>query len=946
MQAQLEHPTEEIKRLQRCINDLSSLQALPAIWRGGDPAQMVRTLLDVLLGMLHLDLVYVRLKDPLGQVPIEMARVAQSRKLTARPEEIGEVLNNTLGPDPQKWAARARCLIGGKDVSIVPLPLALQDESGVIVAGSLRADFPEQIESLVLSVAANQATIWLQEARLLNEQKRIASELDRRVAERTAQLAATNEELKKEAAERRQTEEHLHTTETNFSKVVESFPGLLVTMNLAGEVELFNQEVLEFFGKTPDELKGWATSDAVHPDDLPRVATAFTDSVNTGNPCSIEHRCRRADGVYRWFQVRALPVRDAASSITGWYVLLTDIDDLKRAENAIRASESNLKQIIDTIPALAWSARPDGSAEFFNQHYLDFVGLSAEQVKDWGWTIAVHPDDLSGLVSAWQRMMASDAPGEYEGRLRRFDGEYRWFLIRTNALRDENGNIVKWYGVNTDIEDRKRAEEKARLIIDTALDAVVAMDAQGTITTWNKQAETIFGWSSEEAIGQHLPDVIIPEQQRLAHARGLRHFLATGDGPILGRRIEVNAVRRGGGEFPAELEVVPMRLGQDWIFSAFVRDITDSKLAQAKLLESELNLRQLTETIPEMLWSATPEGMIDYCNACLLDYTGFAAEEIMDAGWTKLLHPGDVDKTVQAWMCCVTTGAPYRAEVRTFHAADRTYRWCVTNARALLDQQGRILKWHGTVVDMHDWKQAQEVLRNTQAELAHMTRVMTMGVLTASIAHEINQPLSGIITNASTCVRMLAADPPNIDGARETARRTIRDGNRVSEVITRLRALFTKKSATTEPVDLNEATREVIALSLSQLQRNSVVLQTELADGLPSITGDRVQLQQVILNLLLNASDAMHDVGDRQRKLVIRTESDEGDCVRLTVRDSGVGIEPQSIDKVFEPFYTTKTGGMGIGLSVSRSIVESHRGRLWAAPNEGHGATFSFSIPR
>jgi C4-dicarboxylate-specific signal transduction histidine kinase len=263
----------------------------------------------------------------------------------------------------------------------------------------------------------------------------------------------------------------------------------------------------------------------------------------------------------------------------------------------------------------------------------------------------------------------------------------------------------------------------------------------------------------------------------------------------------------------------------------------------------------------------------------------------------------------------------------------------------LLDQQGRILKWHGTVVDMHDWKQAQEALRNTQAELAHATRVMTIGVLTASIAHEVNQPLSGIITNASTCLRMLAADPPNVDGARETARRTIRDGNRAAEVVARLRALFGKNAATSEPVDLNEAAREVIALSLSELQRKRVLLRTDLSDRLPQITGDRVQLQQVILNLILNASDAMSEVDDRPRELEIRTEPDEDNSVRLTVKDAGVGIEPQAMARLFEPFYTTKSHGMGIGLSVSRSIVESHRGRLWATPNDGPGATFSFSLP-
>jgi C4-dicarboxylate-specific signal transduction histidine kinase len=242
---------------------------------------------------------------------------------------------------------------------------------------------------------------------------------------------------------------------------------------------------------------------------------------------------------------------------------------------------------------------------------------------------------------------------------------------------------------------------------------------------------------------------------------------------------------------------------------------------------------------------------------------------------------------------------------------------------------------------------AAEALNRARSELAHVARVSTVSALTASIAHEVNQPLSGIITNASTGLRMLDADPPNVDGARETVRRTLRDGNRASEVITRLRALFSKKEFALEPLDLNEATREVIALSLSELQQHRVVLQLELTADLPNVTGDRIQLQQVILNLLRNASEAMVDVHDRPRQLLIKTEPENGDRVRLTVRDAGVGLPPQRLTSLFDPFATTKSDGMGIGLFVSRSIVERHHGRLWAEPNDGGpGAMFTFSIPR
>jgi C4-dicarboxylate-specific signal transduction histidine kinase len=221
---------------------------------------------------------------------------------------------------------------------------------------------------------------------------------------------------------------------------------------------------------------------------------------------------------------------------------------------------------------------------------------------------------------------------------------------------------------------------------------------------------------------------------------------------------------------------------------------------------------------------------------------------------------------------------------------------------------------------------------------------MSLGALTASIAHEVNQPLFAITTNASTCVRMLGGEAPNLEGAREMVRRIIRDGNHASEVITRLRAMFVKRDPITEPVDLNEATKEVIALSSGELHRSKVVVQTDLAENLPSVMGDRVQLQQVILNLCLNAAEAMNAIEERPRQMVISTGR-EADMACLTVQDAGVGFGPETAEKLFDAFFTTKRGGMGIGLSVSRSIIESHHGRLWAARNDGPGATFAFAIP-
>ncbi len=618
---------------------------------------------------------------------------------------------------------------------------------------------------------------------------------------------------------RRRAEEALRANELNFQLTVDTIPGMVHTMTATGGVEFVNHQILDYFGKTVEELNNWDV--LLHPDDRSRVVDLWTRSVATGEPYDAEHRVLRADGTYRWLHSRGLPLRDTGGNIVRWYNLLTDIDERKRAEEALRASEHNLKLIIDTIPALAWSARPDGSAEFFNQHYLDFIGLSADEASGWGWTAAVHPEDVNSVAATWQRIMASEAPGEAEGRLRRHDGAYRWFLFRANPLRDASGAIVKWYGVNTDIEDRKQAEVDLRRAYDSFADG-----------------------------------------QRLSHT----------------------------GNFTADI-VSDEHVWSDELYRIFEFDPAMKISVQA--------VRDIIH----------PDDLPSF-----------------DAGLARSLGGADFDLVFR-----IVTRSGKVKHVRSL-------------ARLIERVAGRPL-FIGAIQDVTENKIAEEALNTARSELAHVARVTTLSTLTASIAHEVNQPLSGIITNAGTCLRMLDADPANLEGARETARRTIRDGNRASDVIMRLRALFSKREFTLESLDLNEATREVIALSLSELQRNRVVLQSELADDLPNVTGDRIQLQQVILNLLRNASDAMLDVHDRPRQLLIRTEREGRDRVRVSVRDAGVGIDAQSVNKLFDAFYTTKRDGMGIGLSVSHSIIERHHGRLWAEPNDGPGATFSFSIP-
>jgi PAS domain S-box-containing protein len=569
---------EENKRLQRCVNDLISVLTLPAMWSGSEPSQIVHTLLDALLRMLQLDLVYVRLSETGGQSPIEMVRFAQSQNYKAQPHEIGEVLNSWLGADPQEWPPLMRNLLGDRDISIVPLGLGLQGEIGVIVAGSERADFPQQTERLILSVAANQASIGLQEAWLRSEQKRVASELDRRVAQRTTELAAANQELRKEFADR------------------------------------------------------------------------------------------------------------------------------KHAEQDLRSSE-----------------------------------------------------------------------------------------------------------------------EKHRVIVEAANDVVVSMDERGVILLANPATRRVFGYDPVEIVGKPMT-MLMPEMMRKLHENGFKRYLATGKRHLNWQGVEVTAQRKDGQEFPVEVSFGELTSDGHKVFTGYIRDISERKRAEDQLRASERNLQM------------------------------------------------------------------------------------------------------------------------TQAELARVSRLTTMGELAASIAHEVNQPLTAVINNGSACLRLLANRNLEPEVLRRALEEIVADGTRASAVLARIRAFIKKEPAERNPLDINEVIEEVLVLASHELYENQVLVDHQLTTDLPSVLADRVQLQQVLLNLIMNGIEASIAVTDRPRLLWVQSMIGESGDVLVAVSDSGTGFDLE-VDRVFTPFFTTKAKGMGMGLSISRSLIESHGGRLWATSNSPHGAVFSFTLP-
>jgi PAS domain S-box-containing protein len=746
--------------------------------------------------------------------------------------------------------------------------------------------------------------------------------------------------------DRRRAEEALRSSERSLNSIISIIPELAWSTRPDGFVEYLNQRWLDYTGMSAEEAYGWNWSVALHPDDKGGIVEYWKTLMASGEAGQYEARLRRFDGIYRWFLFRAAPVKDESGNILRWYGQNIEIEDRKRAEEALRASERSLAAIINTIPALVWSARPDGTAEFFNQPWHDYTGLSAEQARDWGWTEAIHPDDLKRMTSYWRTAIISGEPVEIEGRLRRFDGVYRWFLFRASALRDESDSIVKWYGTNTDIDDRRLAEEALRAselawrkIVDCVPGFVCTATAAGEVELFNQQSLDYFGKTLEDLKSWTTINVI--HQDDLPQAiTDFRHSLETGQPWDI-----VHRLRRADGVYRwFQSRGLPQRDAEGRIIRWYgmLSDIDDWKRAESDLKEAYLRLTEaqrlsktgsfITDLVAdEHNWSEEAYRIFEFDPA-----TKVTVQMIRDVILREDIQAFD------SMIARAMTGIDVDFEFRM-----RTSRGDVKHirgkARVFEQIAGRPL-FSGALQDVTEIKVAEEALNQARSELAHVARVTTLNTMTASIAHEINQPLSGIVTNASTCLRILDGKLPDLDGARETARRTIRDANRVSEVISRLRTLFRRKEIKGEPVDLSEATREVIALSLSELQRNLVVLRHELADNLPTVRGDRVQLQQVILNLLRNASDAMSTIENRPRMLFIKTVLD-GEHVRLAVQDSGVGFDPEAVDRLFEPFYTTKHDGMGIGLSVSRSIIEAHRGRLWATRDEALGSTFTFSIP-
>jgi PAS domain S-box-containing protein len=490
--------------------------------------------------------------------------------------------------------------------------------------------------------------------------------------------------------------------------------------------------------------------------------------------------------------------------------------------------------------------------------------------------------------------------------------------------------------------DLAEREAKIRRLVDANIVGIFLWDFDGRILEANDAFLHMLGYDREDLIAGRLrwTDLTPPDWHE-RDEQWVEEQKRTG----LRLPIEKEFFRKDGSRLPILLGAATFEEGGNQGV-AFVLDLTDRKHAEEAARRSEKELRDVIETVPAMVWTALPDGHVDFINRRWQEFTGMSLDETLGWNWEAEapFHPDDLEQYMGKWNASLATGQSFEAEMRIRRAADGEYRWLFESAVPLRDEQGNILKWYGFVVDIEDRKRGEEALHKTQMELAHVTRVTTLGELTASIAHEVNQPLAAIVTNGEVGLQWLDHESPDLAEVREALSDMISNGRRASEIVQRLRALSSNTETQKVALNINEAISEVIPLVQQEVLSHRVSLCLDLGPGLPAVLGDRVQLQQVIINLIVNGMEAMAPIADRPRELVVRSQLDDSGQVLVAVQDSGVGIDPENAKQLFNAFYTTKPSGMGMGLSICRSIIENHGGRLWALRNAGPGATFQFTL--
>jgi PAS domain S-box-containing protein len=771
--------------------------------------------------------------------------------------------------------------------------------------------------------------------------------------------------------------------ELTFREMVNGISALFAVMTPDGAVEDVNHAVLDYFGKSLEELKQWASTDAVHPDDLPGVIAVWSRSLESGEPYDLELRQRGADSVYRWFRVQGLPVRDAEGGILRWCVLQTDIDERKRAEGLLAgenlvlkmtAKGSSLESILEavcriveqtasgcrcsvllfdpsgsTIQQAVAPSLPSSYSSWFPGTPVDRQGgpctaaarrktqvivsdVAADTQWDvYGWRTAAL---AHGLKACW----STTIPGSSGLVLGTF--AIYWREPRTPTRQDQTLIEQMTHLAAVAIEHKRNegvlreSAHELRQLVDSVPGMILVIDAAGQQEYANKRFLDYAG--KTEIKGLDGLALIHPDDQEAVNSEWLRCM-------ALGRPLEsiVRVMRFDGVYRWMHSHISPFKdeRGSITRWYGLLSDIDDQRGAEERLRQSEQELRLIFETMPAMVYTMDPEGDLEPVNERLLAFLG--AKSLAFNEWSHFIHPDDCAHVLAVWQSTTAASQPYDIELR-LRRSDGIYRWFNSRGTPMKDAEGDAVRWYALLTDIDDRKSAEDALHRTETRLSRARQAAAVAELSASIAHEINQPLASVVTNAHACQTWLAHDPPNLERALATLDRIVRDGHSAAEVLRRIRALFKERAPVKSQTDVNQIIGEVLRVLSDELRANGVIVDAKLEVDLPKLEADHVQIQQTLINLVHNAIEAMAGVTDRAKTLVLRSSRQEEELL-IQVRDAGVGVKDPAL--IFEPFVTSKESGMGMGLSIARTIVEAHGGRVWATANEDAGMTFAFTLP-
>ena len=752
--------------------------------------------------------------------------------------------------------------------------------------------------------------------------------------------------------ERKRAEEALQRANAYNRGLIEASLDPLVTIGPDGQITDVNAATESATGRSRGELIG---SDFCDYFTEPANARAgyeqgFREGLVRDYPLELRHR----NGHMMSVSYNAAVYRDESGEVVGVFAAARDVTERKRAEEALRRSEAYLAEAEKMSHSGSWALSPEMEIQYWSKECYRIMGFDPAEglPRIEKFLERVHPHDLPGVRDRLHRISRDRARYEVEYRIVRPGGEVRDLHIVGRPVFDAAGVLVEYVGTTTDVTERKRAEEALRRS-EAYLSEAQRLTHTGAWATdgspkplyWSEELFRLYGLDPKDGLPTHEQAMqrVHPEDRdkytqafrRVIHQRvdsDVEFRTVLPDGAIKYLYGLGHPVLNTNGEL---VEVVGTTV-----------DITERKRAEEALRESETRFRAFVDHAGDALFVQDLEqGTFVDVNRQACESLGYTREELIGKT-ARAFHsdsdPPAVDTTAELAAAGETVvgrhwhrrkdGSMFPAEVNTSVFWHRGRRFLLNVARDISDRVRA--------------EEQRDKLRQLEAEIAHLDRLTMLGELTASIAHEVNQPLSGVVSNGSACLRWLAGETPNMEEAREAARRIVRDGKRAAEVVARVRAMTKRTEASREKLDVNETIRDVLALVGDEAKKNRVLIRTEFADDIFPVLGDRVQLQQVLLNLVMNGMEAMSNVGENARELAIRTRNVDLNQVQVTVQDSGRGLDPDTMPKIFEAFYTTKPSGMGMGLSISRSILQAHGGQLWAAANEGAGTSFHFTLPK